>query len=120
MRLGDADATFYFDLASPLAYLAAERALPRAGRHGEWQPVLARDLPGDDGAQQPPPEGGGDACATPWSCARPSSDCAAALAGAVPVRQRARERAATYAMQIGQASRSRWRRSGRPSRAGTR
>jgi 2-hydroxychromene-2-carboxylate isomerase len=40
---------FYFDLASPLAYLAAERVLhifssPPAPL--QWQPVLARELPG--------------------------------------------------------------------------
>jgi 2-hydroxychromene-2-carboxylate isomerase len=42
------DAAFYFDLASPLAYLAAERILHvRAGRDSipiEWQPVLASEL----------------------------------------------------------------------------
>ena len=39
-------AAFYFDLASPLAYLAAERIL-HVGRNSipiEWQPVLAREL----------------------------------------------------------------------------
>ena len=42
------DAAFYFDLASPLAYLAAERILHvlggRAPVNVEWQPVLAREL----------------------------------------------------------------------------
>jgi 2-hydroxychromene-2-carboxylate isomerase len=42
------DAAFYFDLASPLAYLAAERVLHvRVGRDStpiEWQPVLASEL----------------------------------------------------------------------------
>jgi 2-hydroxychromene-2-carboxylate isomerase len=40
------DAGFYFDLASPLAYLTAERilhVLPGV----EWQPVNARDLDGE-------------------------------------------------------------------------
>jgi 2-hydroxychromene-2-carboxylate isomerase len=37
---------FYFDLASPLAYLAAERVLQALPGPLEWQPVLARDLPG--------------------------------------------------------------------------
>jgi 2-hydroxychromene-2-carboxylate isomerase len=44
-------AAFYFDLASPLAYLAAERVLhvfsdppTRARINAEWQPVLAREL----------------------------------------------------------------------------
>ncbi len=44
------DAAFYFDLASPLAYLAAEQVLhvlgERARVNAEWQPVLARELPG--------------------------------------------------------------------------
>ncbi len=39
-------AAFYFDLASPLAYLAAERILQVLGAPAEWQPVLARELPG--------------------------------------------------------------------------
>ena len=42
-------ATFYFDLASPLAYLAAEQvgpALAAAGVDVEWQPVLASGLAG--------------------------------------------------------------------------
>jgi 2-hydroxychromene-2-carboxylate isomerase len=42
------DAAFYFDLASPLAYLAAERVLQALGGQAritaEWQPVLAREL----------------------------------------------------------------------------
>ncbi len=40
------DAAFYFDLASPLAYLAAERILQVLPGPVEWQPVLARKLPG--------------------------------------------------------------------------
>jgi 2-hydroxychromene-2-carboxylate isomerase len=39
------DAAFYFDLGSPLAYLAAERVLHTIPPACEWQPVLARDLP---------------------------------------------------------------------------
>lgn len=43
-------AAFYFDLASPYAYLAAERALgvlaPAASGPVPWQPVLASALPG--------------------------------------------------------------------------
>jgi 2-hydroxychromene-2-carboxylate isomerase len=38
-------AAFYFDLASPEAYLAAERILQILGAPAEWQPVLARELP---------------------------------------------------------------------------
>jgi 2-hydroxychromene-2-carboxylate isomerase len=40
------DAAFYFDLASPLAYLASERVLQAMPVACEWQPVLARELPG--------------------------------------------------------------------------
>ncbi len=40
----DPDAAFYFDLASPLAYLAAERVLHVLPGPAEWQPVLAREL----------------------------------------------------------------------------
>ncbi len=39
-------ASFYFDLASPLAYLAAERILHTLPAPAEWQPVLAAELPG--------------------------------------------------------------------------
>lgn len=39
-------AAFYFDLASPLAYLAAEQVLQVLPGPAEWQPVLARELPG--------------------------------------------------------------------------
>ncbi len=39
-------AAFYFDLASPLAYLAAERVLHTMPIACEWQPVLARGLAG--------------------------------------------------------------------------
>jgi 2-hydroxychromene-2-carboxylate isomerase len=42
------DAAFYFDLASPLAYLAAERVLHALPGPAEWQPVLARELPGGE------------------------------------------------------------------------
>jgi 2-hydroxychromene-2-carboxylate isomerase len=44
--MSEPDAAFYFDLASPLAYLAAERILHAMPIATEWQPVLARDLPG--------------------------------------------------------------------------
>jgi 2-hydroxychromene-2-carboxylate isomerase len=40
----DVTAAFYFDLASPLAYLAAERVLHTLPAPAEWQPVLAREL----------------------------------------------------------------------------
>lgn len=37
-------ASFYFDLSSPEAYLAAERVLHVLPHPAEWQPVLARQL----------------------------------------------------------------------------
>lgn len=40
-----AAASFYFDLASPLAYLAAERVLHVLPGPAQWRPVLARELP---------------------------------------------------------------------------
>lgn len=42
------DAAFYFDLGSPLAYLAAEQVLQTMPGPCEWQPVLARELPAAD------------------------------------------------------------------------
>jgi 2-hydroxychromene-2-carboxylate isomerase len=44
--VSDRPASFYFDLSSPLAYLAAERVLQVLPRPAEWRPVLARELPG--------------------------------------------------------------------------
>jgi 2-hydroxychromene-2-carboxylate isomerase len=38
-------AAFYFDLASPLAYLASERVLHELPAPAEWRPVLAAGLP---------------------------------------------------------------------------
>jgi 2-hydroxychromene-2-carboxylate isomerase len=46
--VSDQRASFYFDLASPLAYLAAERVLQVLPGPAEWRPVLARELPGGD------------------------------------------------------------------------
>jgi 2-hydroxychromene-2-carboxylate isomerase len=43
--LAEPAATFYFDLASPLCYLAAERILPALGMPAAWHPVLAGELP---------------------------------------------------------------------------
>jgi 2-hydroxychromene-2-carboxylate isomerase len=47
----DPDAAFYFDLASPIAYLAAERVLHVLRGPAEWQPVLACELPGEESAE---------------------------------------------------------------------
>ena len=46
--MSDPNAAFYFDLASPIAYLAAERVLQVLPIRAEWQPVLARELPGEE------------------------------------------------------------------------
>ena len=46
------EAAFYFDLASPLAYLAAERVLQLLPGPAEWRPVLARELPGAESLQR--------------------------------------------------------------------
>lgn len=42
------DASFYFDLSSPLAYFAAERVLSTMPVATEWHPVLACELPGSE------------------------------------------------------------------------
>ncbi|MEA2298638.1 MAG: hypothetical protein QOF77_1574 [Solirubrobacteraceae bacterium] len=44
--MADLEAAFYFDLASPAAYLAAERALAVLPQPCEWRPILACRLPG--------------------------------------------------------------------------
>ncbi len=41
----EAAAAFYFDLASPEAYIAAERILQTLTAPCEWRPILARELP---------------------------------------------------------------------------
>ena len=46
-------AAFYFDLASPLAYLAAERVLHVLPGPAEWMPVLATRLTRSSNAQAP-------------------------------------------------------------------
>jgi 2-hydroxychromene-2-carboxylate isomerase len=45
---GPPAAAFYFDLFSPLAYLAAEQVLQVLPRPAEWQPVLASELPSSE------------------------------------------------------------------------
>ena len=45
--MSEPDAAFYFDLASPFAYLAAERIMHTMPVATEWQPVLARELLAD-------------------------------------------------------------------------
>jgi 2-hydroxychromene-2-carboxylate isomerase len=43
--MSELGAAFYFDLASPLAYFAAERVLHTMPIACEWQPIMARELP---------------------------------------------------------------------------
>lgn len=45
------DSAFYFDLASPLAYLAAEQVLQVLGAPAQWIPVLASELEGAESFQ---------------------------------------------------------------------
>jgi 2-hydroxychromene-2-carboxylate isomerase len=92
---------FFFDLASPAAYLAAERALQRHPGV-EWTPVLARELPGAESW---------DAfrCAEERDIALSALERAAAEQGLQPLRwpdpfpfdSLFAMRVATYAKQIG-------------------
>jgi 2-hydroxychromene-2-carboxylate isomerase len=52
-------ARFFFDLSSPLAYLAAERVLHVLPGPAEWQPVLARELSKNDPRDPLQPLAGG-------------------------------------------------------------
>lgn len=47
-RAGAPQPTFYFDLGSPEAYLAAERVMAELPVVPEWMPIHAADLPGAD------------------------------------------------------------------------
>jgi 2-hydroxychromene-2-carboxylate isomerase len=98
------DAAFYFDLASPRSHLVAERILQVLSGPAEWQPVLARKLPG---------AGAKDASADAARCEadRGAIEHDARELGLQPIRWPARfpfdselaMRAATYAKQIGRA-----------------
>jgi 2-hydroxychromene-2-carboxylate isomerase len=97
----DASPAFFFDLASPAAYLAAERAL-QDHPGVEWVPVLARELPGAETY---------DAfrCAEERDIALSALERAAAARGLQPLRWPTpfpfdslfAMRVATYAKQIG-------------------
>jgi 2-hydroxychromene-2-carboxylate isomerase len=92
---------FFFDLASPTAYLAAERALQRHPGV-EWVPVLARELPGAETWDS-------FRCAEERDIALAQIERAAAEQGLQPVRwpdpfpfdSLFAMRVATYAKQIG-------------------
>lgn len=95
---------FYFDLGSPLAYLAAERVLQVFPGPLEWQPLLARELPGAERF---------DAfrCAAEQEIAREEIERRAHELGLLPLRwpdpfpfdSSLAMRAATYAKSIGRA-----------------
>jgi 2-hydroxychromene-2-carboxylate isomerase len=53
-------AAFYFDLASPLAYLAAERVLHVLPAPAEWRPILASDLAANASRDARPPPAASD------------------------------------------------------------
>lgn len=95
-------AAFYFDLRSPEAYLAAERALEVLPAPCEWQPILASALPGAESF---------DAyrCESEELIARENVERRAAELGLLPLRwpvpfpfdSRFSMLAATYAKRIG-------------------
>ena len=80
-------AAFYFDLASPDAYLAAERVLHVLPGPAEWQPVLAHDL-----GLEPSTHAGEESGVEPLEHVRSAlAPAAAALARSLPFRQLARD-----------------------------
>ncbi len=98
------DAAFYFDLASPATYLAAERILQVLSGPLEWQPVLADELPGAATGS-----GGGFRCETEIEVFREEIERTARGLGLQPLRwpdpfpfdSSLAMRAATYAKGIG-------------------
>ena len=95
---------FYFDLASPHAYLAAERVLQALSRPVEWRPVLARALPGAEAFEA-------FRCAQEMEAMRDTVERRARELGLQPLRwpdpfpfdSSLAMRAATYAKSIGRA-----------------
>ncbi|MEA2255222.1 MAG: hypothetical protein QOG35_1267 [Solirubrobacteraceae bacterium] len=93
---------FYFDLASPEAYLAAERVLGVMPVATEWMPILARDLAGAESWEA-------FRCCDERTIALEHVERTAAARGLQPVRwpdpfpfdSLLAMRAATYARQIG-------------------
>jgi 2-hydroxychromene-2-carboxylate isomerase len=100
--VSDAGSAFYFDLASPEAYLAAERILQLMPVAIPWVPVLERDLPGGGAFE-------GFRCAEERDIALQAVERRAAERGLQPVRwpdplpfdSDFAMRAATFARQIG-------------------
>lgn len=102
-------AAFYFDLASPLAYLAAERILQVLPGPAEWQPVLARELGQHTGTLARPDDGAGPDDADQLERFRRELERQARAQGLQPLvwprpfpfDSAAAMRAATYAKSIG-------------------
>lgn len=101
----DTTAAFYFDLASPLAYLAAEQALSAfagASQPVEWRPVSVASLPGGETFEAP-------RCQTEAEILREEIERRARELGLQPVRwpepfpfdSSLAMRVATYAKSIG-------------------
>jgi 2-hydroxychromene-2-carboxylate isomerase len=96
------DAAFYFDLASPLAYLASEQVLGMLPLAAAWQPILANELPGAESFEA-------YRCQREREIFREGFERRAGAAGLQPVRWPSRfpfdsalaMRAATYAKSIG-------------------
>ncbi len=98
------EAAFYFDLASPPAYLTAERILHTLPGPAQWLPVLACELPGAESFQA-------FRCETEAEVFRTEIERRAVELGLQPLRWPAdfpfdstlAMRAATYAQSIGRA-----------------
>jgi 2-hydroxychromene-2-carboxylate isomerase len=96
------EAAFYFDLRSPEAYLAAERALGALPAPCEWQPILASALPAAESFEA-------YRCEAERDAMRESIELRAAALGLQPLRwpspfpydSRLAMLAATYAKRIG-------------------
>lgn len=94
--------SFYFDLSSPQAYLAAERVLHELPAPADWQPVLARELAGRESFE-------GFRCAQELQIARSTLEQRATALGLQPLRwpepfpfdSQLAMLAATYAKGIG-------------------
>jgi len=102
---------FYFDLASPLAYFAAERVLGAMPVATVWRPVLARDLSGAAGPAPPGQDLGAVRCAQEQEIREQELARRAQQLGLQPLRLPAGHpfdselamRVATYAASIGRA-----------------
>ena len=107
--MAQAPAAFYFDLASPFCYLAAERMLHELALAAEWQPVLERGLARPGRARRE--HCAGDPHATAGAVVRERIERLAAALGLQPLRwpqpfpfdSEPAMRVASYAKQIGRA-----------------